>query len=39
MTERTEVLHFTREQVEQLCEEIPAFKEALDKVAEERLGG
>ena len=28
-----------REQVEQLCEEIPAFKEALDKVAEERLGG
>jgi len=38
MTTRTEVLHFTREQVEQLCSDIPAFKKALDKVSEERLG-
>ena len=38
MTTPTEVLHFTREQVEQLCNDVPAFKEALDKVAQERLG-
>jgi CRP-like cAMP-binding protein len=38
MTTRTEVLHFTREQVEKLCDDIPGFKKALDEVAQERLG-
>ena len=35
---RVEVLHFTREQVEQLVKDSPAFKEALDRTAQERLG-
>jgi CRP-like cAMP-binding protein len=39
MTKRTEVLHFTRDQVEKLCSEIPAFKQALDRVGQERLEG
>lgn len=32
------VLHFTREAVEQLCDEIPTFKAALDAAAGERIG-
>jgi CRP/FNR family transcriptional regulator, cyclic AMP receptor protein len=35
---RVELLHFTREQVNQLREEVPAFAEALDRTARERLG-
>ena len=38
-TSRLECLHFTREQVEQLENEIPAFKEALEAAAQERSGG
>lgn len=33
-----EVLHFTRDEVDRLCGEVPAFKEALDRAAQERLG-
>lgn len=33
---RLECLHFTRDQVEQLAEDIPAFKEALRAAAAER---
>lgn len=36
---RLECLHFTRDQVEQLEGEIPAFKEALEAAAKERSGG
>jgi CRP-like cAMP-binding protein len=36
---RLECLHFTRQQVEQLEQEIPAFKEALEAAARERSGG
>ncbi len=32
------VLHFTREAVERLCEEIPTFKAALDAAAGDRIG-
>lgn len=35
---RVELLHFTTEQVTQLCEEMPAFAEALNRTARERLG-
>jgi CRP/FNR family transcriptional regulator, cyclic AMP receptor protein len=35
---RLEALHFTRDQVEQLENEIPAFKEALEAAARERSG-
>lgn len=35
---KVELLHFTREQVHQLREEVPAFAEALDRTAQERLG-
>ncbi len=35
---RLECLHFTRDQVEQLENEIPAFKEALEAAARERSG-
>lgn len=35
---KVEVIHFTREQVEQLRQDVPAFAKALDRVAEERLG-
>ena len=36
---KLELIHFTREEVERLCSEVPAFKAALDRAAEERLGG
>jgi CRP/FNR family cyclic AMP-dependent transcriptional regulator len=35
---KLELIHFTREQVNQLCEDVPAFKAALDRTAQERLG-
>ena len=35
---KVEVIHFSREQIEQLRQDIPAFAKALDRVAEERLG-
>jgi len=35
---RLECLHFTRAQVEQLEQDIPAFKEALEAAARERSG-
>ena len=33
-----EVIHFTDESVRELCEEMPSFKAALDKVTESRQG-
>ena len=36
---RLECLHFTREQLEKLSSEIPAFKEALDASVSERSDG
>jgi CRP/FNR family transcriptional regulator, cyclic AMP receptor protein len=36
--DKAEVLHFTSDDLRQLCDDVPAFKEALDKAAEERLG-
>ena len=33
-----EVIHFTREQIEQLRDDVPAFAKAVDRVADERLG-
>jgi CRP/FNR family transcriptional regulator, cyclic AMP receptor protein len=38
-TSRLECLHFTRDQIETLQSEIPAFKEALEAAARERSGG
>ncbi|MGH3361647.1 MAG: Crp/Fnr family transcriptional regulator [Nocardioides sp.] len=35
---KLELIHFTREEVEQLCSDVPAFKAALDRAADERLG-
>jgi CRP/FNR family transcriptional regulator, cyclic AMP receptor protein len=35
---KVELIHFTREQVNELCEQVPAFAEALDRTARERLG-
>jgi len=35
---KVELIHFTREQVDQLRDEIPAFAEALARTAQERLG-
>ena len=35
---KVELIHFTREQVNQLRDEVPAFAEALDRTAEDRLG-
>lgn len=35
---KLELIHFSREQVNRLREEIPAFGRALDRVAQERLG-
>ena len=35
---KLELIHFTREEVERLCAEVPAFKAALDRAAQERLG-
>jgi CRP/FNR family transcriptional regulator, cyclic AMP receptor protein len=37
-TDKVEVLHFTSDELRRLCDEVPAFKKALDKAAEERLG-
>ena len=36
---RLECLHFTRDQIEKLESEIPAFKEALEEAARQRSGG
>ncbi|QBR92769.1 cyclic nucleotide-binding domain-containing protein [Nocardioides euryhalodurans] len=35
---KLELIHFSREQVNRLREEIPAFGRALDRVAQDRLG-
>lgn len=35
---KLEVLHFTRDEVNRLCAEVPAFKDALDRSAQDRLG-
>ena len=35
---KVELIHFTREQVHQLVADVPAFAEALDRTAKERLG-
>jgi hypothetical protein len=32
------VLHFTDDEVRQLVDDVPAFKAALERAAEERLG-
>ena len=37
-TGKVEVLHFTDDEVRQLVDEVPAFKAALERAAEERLG-
>lgn len=33
-----ELIHFTDDTVRELCDEMPKFRRALDKVAEDRLG-
>ncbi|MFC6285434.1 Crp/Fnr family transcriptional regulator [Nocardioides sp. GCM10027113] len=35
---RLEMLHFTSDALRLLCDEVPAFRKALDRAAEERLG-
>jgi CRP/FNR family transcriptional regulator, cyclic AMP receptor protein len=35
---KLEVLHFTDDKVRGLCDEVPAFREAIDRVARERIG-
>jgi hypothetical protein len=35
---KLELIHFTRDQVNQLCADVPAFAAALDRTAQERLG-
>jgi hypothetical protein len=35
---KLELIHYTRDQVNQLCAEVPSFKAALDRTAQERLG-
>ena len=35
---KLEVLHFTDDKVRSLCEEVPAFREAIDRTARERIG-
>lgn len=35
---KVELIHFTRDQVNQLCADVPSFAEALDRTAQERLG-
>lgn len=35
---KLEALHFTREQVHQLCEKVPSFRAAIDRTARDRLG-
>ena len=37
-TDKVEALHFTSDDLRQLCEDVPSFKEALDQSAQERLG-
>ena len=37
-TTPVELLHFTAEAVRRLCDEVPAFKAALDRAAADRLG-
>jgi CRP/FNR family transcriptional regulator, cyclic AMP receptor protein len=37
-TTKVELIHFTRDQVNELREQVPAFAEALDRTAQERLG-
>ena len=37
-TTEVDVLHFTREAVEQLCRDIPTFSKALESAAEGRVG-
>ena len=37
-TTKVELIHFTRDQVNQLRERIPAFAEALDRTSRDRLG-
>jgi CRP-like cAMP-binding protein len=36
--DKAEALHFTSDDLRQLVDEVPAFKEALDRSAQERLG-
>ena len=36
--DKAEVLHFTSDELRRLCDEVPAFKDALNKTVEERLG-
>jgi CRP-like cAMP-binding protein len=36
---KLELLHFTHDAVKRLCEEVPAFRAALDRAAEERKLG
>ena len=36
---KCEMLHFTRDAVTRLCDEVPAFQEALERLAKERLAG
>ena len=36
---KVELIHFTREQVEQLRNDVAGFADALDRTARERLGG
>ncbi len=35
---KLEMLHFTSDAVRRLCAEVPTFREALDRAAQERLG-
>ena len=35
---KLEVLHFTDDKVRSLCEQVPAFREAIDRTARERIG-
>ena len=36
--DKAEVLHFTSEDLRKLCDDVPSFKDALDRAAQERLG-
>ena len=36
--DKAEVLHFTSDDLRQLCDDVPSFKDALDRAAQERLG-
>ena len=35
---KLEVLHFTDDKVRKLCDEVPTFREAIDRTARERIG-